>query len=145
VLFHSLYAICDELRHRARLRSGRVDAAWGRRAEDLAHRYLQAHGLTVIERNWIAPGGAHNELDLVAWDGDQLVFVEVKSRKNTEYASPERALDDEKRRRVCRAARQFLDKWRLRPEHARFDLVSVVFEPLMIQHTPDAWSWVDAA
>jgi len=122
-----------------------VDAAWGRRAEDLAHRYLQAHGLTVIERNWIAPGGAHNELDLVAWDGDQLVFVEVKSRKNTEYASPERALDDEKRRRVCRAARQFLDKWRLRPEHARFDLVSVVFEPLMIQHTPDAWSWVDAA
>jgi putative endonuclease len=144
VAFHSLYAICDELRHRARLRRGPPDAAWGQRAEDLAHRYLQDHGLTVIERNWVSPGQRY-EIDLIAWDGDTLVFVEVKSRHDVEHAAPERALDLEKRRYVCAAARRFLTNCRLGPERARFDLVTVVFEPFEIRHTPCAWSWADAA
>jgi putative endonuclease len=142
VALRSLYAICDELRHRARLRHGDSDAAWGRHAEDLAHRHLQSLGMTVVERNWVSPAG-REEIDLIAWDGDTLVFVEVKSRHDVEYGDPERALDRAKFRHVCTAARHFLDAWHLPPERARFDLVTVVFEPFEIRYTPNAWGWAD--
>lgn len=141
-MFRSIYEICDELRHRARLRRWHESAAWGRRAEDLAHRYLQAKGITVVERNWVGPG-LRAEVDLIAWDGPTLVFVEVKSRQNLEYAAPDRAMDDDKRRHVTAAARYFLRRWRMPEAQARFDLVTVVFEPYSIEHLPDAWSFQD--
>lgn len=141
-MFRSIYHICDELRHRSRLRRWHESAAWGRRAEDLAHRYLQAKGLTVVERNWVGPG-LHAEVDLIAWDGPTLVFVEVKSRQNLTSAAPDRAIDEEKRRHITAAARYFLRRWRMPEQQARFDLVTVVFEPYSISHLPDAWSFQD--
>ncbi len=139
-MFRSIYEICDEIRHRARARRWHETAAWGRRAEDLAHRFLQAKGLTVVERNWVGPG-LRAEVDLIAWDGPTLVFVEVKSRRNLDYSAPERAMDDEKKRHVTAAARYFLRRWRMPEQQARFDLVTVVFEPYRIEHQPDAWSF----
>jgi putative endonuclease len=52
------------------------DAALGRRGEDLAHRFLRAHGLTVVARNFTLPN-CSGEIDIVARDGDVTVFVEV--------------------------------------------------------------------
>lgn len=138
----SIYAILDEIRHRARLRQWKESAAWGRRAEDLAHRYLQAKGLTVVERNWTGPG-LRAEVDLVAWDGPVLVFVEVKSRRTKEYSAPERAMDGEKRAHIIAAARYFLRRWRMTEQQARFDLVTVVFEPYALEHRAGAWSFQD--
>ncbi|MCS7043923.1 MAG: YraN family protein [Bryobacteraceae bacterium] len=137
-----LSRLCDELRHWARSRRSADHLALGRRAEDLAHRYLEAEGLTVVDRNWTLPDrGA--EVDLVAWDGDTIVFVEVKSRRDASFADPLRAIDREKRRRVARAAQIFLRRWRIPPERARFDVVTVVFEPYQIRHYRDAWSLRD--
>jgi len=101
---------------------------------------LQAQGLTVVDRNWMLPGRAA-EVDLVAWDNDTVVFVEVKSRRDSSGGDPLRAIDPEKRRRLMRAAALFLRRWRLPPEKARFDLVTVVFEPFEIRHYRDAWSF----
>ncbi len=116
--------------------------ALGRRAEDLAHRYLEAEGLTVIDRNWTLPErGA--EVDLIALDGDTVVFVEVKSRRDTATADPLRAVDPGKRQRIERAARFLLRRWRIPPAHARFDLVAVVFEPRQIRHHRAAWTLAD--
>jgi putative endonuclease len=137
-LISNLYAICDEIRHRARRRQWKESAALGRRAEDLAHRYLQAQGMTVVERNWVGPG-LRAEVDLIAWDGPVLVFVEVKSRRTEEYAAPERAMDEVKRELVAGAARYFLGRWQVPAEQARLDLVTVVFEPYRLEHRANAW------
>jgi len=143
LLLQNIYAICDEIRHRSRLRQWKEEAAWGRRAEDLAHRLLQSKGLVVVERNWVGPG-LRAEIDLIAWDGDILVFIEVKSRRTAEHGDPGRAMDVEKRRHIISAARYFLRRWRLSQDKVRFDLVTVVFEPFEIRHIPDAWSFADA-
>ncbi|MGC8761899.1 MAG: YraN family protein [Bryobacteraceae bacterium] len=134
--------LCDGLRDWARRRRWREERALGRRAEDVAHRYLEAEGLTVVDRNWTLPDrGA--EVDLVAWDGDTVVFVEVKSRREPLAGDPQRAIDRDKRRRIVRAARIFLRRWRIPPERARFDVVTVVFEPYQVRHYRDAWSMRD--
>lgn len=134
--------ICDELRHWARQRRSRPDHALGRRAEDLAHRYLEAEGLTVIDRNWTLPE-RDAEIDLLALDGDTVVFVEVKSRRNTGTADPFRAVDEAKRRRLARAARFLLRRWRIPPARARFDLITVVVEPYQVRHYRGAWTFPD--
>ncbi|MFZ5928059.1 MAG: YraN family protein [Acidobacteriota bacterium] len=134
-----MYRLCDEVRHWARLRRHPEHIALGRRAEDLAHRYLEAEGLTVVDRNWTLPG-RDAEVDIVAVDGDTVVFVEVKSRKNNTFGDPLRAIGQSKQRRISRAARLLLRRWRIPPEKARFDIVTVVFEPYQIRHYRGAWS-----
>lgn len=121
-----------------RRRRWRADAALGRRAEDLAHRYLQRHGLRVVERNWMH-GGVKGEVDIVAWEGDQLVLVEVKARTTSEYGSPERAIDPVKLRCLRNAAFYFARRWELPRGAARLDLVTIVFEPFELRHVRDAW------
>jgi len=137
------FRVCDGIRQRARARRWHPDHALGRQAEDMAHRYLQAKGLVVVERNWRHPG-RRGEVDLVAWDHDRLVFVEVKARRDVEFGAPERAIDQLKIRNVRRAARYFASHWKVPEELVRFDLVTVVFAPLEICHYPEAWSWLDA-
>ena len=112
--------------------------ASGRRAEDLAHRYLQKRGYRILARNWTGPHLA--EVDIVATDGERTVFVEVKSRQNEEQGSPERALDAIKQIAQRRAARAWARSARIDIHTIRFDLVTVVFaDPPRIEHQPDAW------
>lgn len=127
----------DRWRHRLRLRAWEPHLAWGRRAEDVAHRYLQKKGFTVVERNWAWPG--HAEVDLVAWQGETLVFIEVKSRHDAAYAEPEARMNEEKRQRLRLGARLLAKRWKVGLERVRFDLVTVVFEPYRLEHTVDAW------
>ena len=78
-MFRFLFRLLDGVRHRSRRRTMSPDQVTGRRGEDLAHRYLQDQGLTVIGRNYRARSGMA-ELDIIAREGDKLVFVEVKTR-----------------------------------------------------------------
>ncbi len=139
LLFRPIFLACDWLRHRIRLRRWRADAALGRRGEDIAHRYLQRQGLQVIERNWMK-GGVKGEVDLVAWDGDRLVLVEVKARSTADFGSPERAIDEVKLRCMRNAAFYFTRRWDVPLSSARLDLVTIVFEPFELNHIPEAWS-----
>jgi len=135
-----LYRLCDAARHRARLRSWNAEQAAGRRGEDLAHRYLERRGFTIVARNYRPPSGA-GEIDLVAWHRETLVFVEVKSRTTDEFGSPLRNVDQEKRRALLRAARHYARRAGVPWERVRFDLLSVVFsKPPAITHFPDAFA-----
>ena len=131
--------LSDGLRHRAQRRSWSPDLASGRRGEDLAHRFLQQSGLRVVARNYRARSGA-GEIDLVAWDGDRLAFVEVKARRTEEFGAPDRAVDREKQLALLRAAQEYARRARIEWDHVRFDVVNVVFgDPPALAHIKDAF------
>jgi len=123
-----LYRAGDVLRDWRRRRLWNPDQAAGRRGEDLAHRFLQDQGMVVVARNYRARSGV-GELDLVAWDGETLVFVEVKTRATEEFGSPDRAVDGAKRERLLRAAREYARRAGVDWRRVRFDIVNVVLEP----------------
>ena len=77
---------------------------------------------------------------MVAWDRQQIVFVEVKARASAEYGSPERAVDRDKEKELRRAAGEYLRRSGTPPEQARFDLVNIILqEPLQIEWIKDAF------
>jgi putative endonuclease len=123
-----LYRVGDTLRDRRRRQAWDPDQAAGRRGEDLAHRFLQQQGMVVVARNYRTRSGS-GELDLVAWDGETLVFVEVKTRATEEFGSPDRAVDDAKRDRLMRAAREYVRRAGADWRRVRFDIVNVVLRP----------------
>lgn len=97
----------------------------GRRGEDLAHRFLRRQGFTIVARNYrLSAGDA--EADLIAWEGEALVFVEVKSRETSEYGPPERAIGEKKRAHLKRVAREYTRKTETPWERVRFDVVTVI-------------------
>jgi putative endonuclease len=111
----------------------------GLAAEELACRHLERAGMTVVARNYRAAGG---EIDVVARKGDLLVFVEVRSREDAAFGSPEETVGFTKRRRIVVASRQYLStvpvtSWR----EARFDVVVVEGsgDNATIRHYPAAF------
>lgn len=79
----------------------RAQLPLGRRGERAAEKYLRRHGYRIVTRNFRAAGA---EIDLIAMDGDTLVFVEVKTRRNRAAGAPEEAVDARKQSRMRRAA-----------------------------------------
>jgi putative endonuclease len=101
----------------------RVDrAVVGRRAEQAAARYLHTHGYRIIDTNVRFPVG---ELDLIAWDGSVLCFVEVRSVSSEAWGGPLETITSRKRRRVIRAAQWYLQGVAEWPDEMRFDVVAV--------------------
>lgn len=115
----------DWVRHRIRLRRWNPDLALGRRGEDLAHRYLRRQEYTIVARNYRLASG-EGEADLIAWDGDTLVIVEVKTRRSEAFGPPDRAVGPDKLAHLRRVARAYARKTETPWERVRFDLVSVV-------------------
>ena len=134
-----LYKMADRARHHARRRRIDPDFAVGRRGEDLAHRFLRRQGLTIVARNYRPRAGA-GEIDLVAWEKDQLVFVEVKTRASSEFGMPETAVGNEKQVYLVRAARDYLRRANVEWGAARFDIVSILLtDPPAIRLIRDAF------
>jgi len=130
--------LADAARHRARLRRGPADQALGRRGEDLAHRYLERHGFTVVARNH-RPASGIGEIDLVAWERDTLAFIEVKCRRDAEHGAPDRNVNPAKERALVSAARHYARQAGVPWERVRFDVVSVVLtDPPRLSHRRDA-------
>lgn len=93
--------------------------AWGERT---AEAYLRAGGLTVVDRNWRRRGG---EIDLIATDGDTVVFCEVKTRRGTAFGSGLEAVTALKSRRLRRLAAAWLAEHGDHGRRIRFDVVTV--------------------
>ncbi len=139
-MFSSILRIADLARNRRRSKLWEEDRALGRWGEDVAHRHLQREGMTVVARNYRTATGSA-EADLVAWDGDRLVFVEVKTRQTAEYGPPDRAIGDEKRRAMLRAASDYARRAEVPPEKIRFDVVNVICStPPAVAHFRDVFS-----
>lgn len=125
----ALLSSLDSLRHRLRVRSWNPKQATGRRGEDLAHRYLQQLGFTIVARNFhLAAGEA--EADLIAVEntpeGQNLVIVEVKTRESDAYGPPDRAIGPDKQRHLIRVARAYARQSGADWARVRIDVASVV-------------------
>ena len=97
---------------------------FGRRSEIEGAAYLRSLGYRVVASQFRTRDG---EVDLIAWDGDTLVFIEVKALHST--APPEDAVTLRKRQRVQRTARAYMTKYRLRDVPHRFDILAVTALP----------------
>jgi putative endonuclease len=113
----------------------------GRRGEDAAARFLRRLGYRILERSSRSRPG---ELDLVALDGQTIVFVEVKTRRGLEAGHPVEAVTPDKQRRLTRLAVTWLKRHHLLEQPARFDVVAVIWpdegrRPARIEHFPNAF------
>ena len=99
----------------------------GKRGESLAYWYLRQAGYTIVARNRPSSIRA-GELDLVAWDGRVLAFVEVKTRSSLEAGPPEAAVSFKKQKRVAKTAREYLRRMGRKAVDYRFDTVSVLWD-----------------
>ena len=120
-----LRRLADHLRHHLRRRRWTAARTAGVRGEDLAHRLLQRQKYRVVARNYRAANGS-GEIDLVAWDGDMLAMVEVKSRATEDFGLPERAITEAKLKRMQSAALEYARRAGVEWEQVRFDVVTVV-------------------
>lgn len=105
----------------------------GRRGEELAAAYLLRAGYRLVAANFSVPVGRNRigavinvEIDLVAYDGETLCFVEVKTRASDWFAPPQANVDRRKQRQIVRAARAYRRMFDLVDEPHRYDVVSVV-------------------
>lgn len=106
----------------------------GKRAEAAAQQYLMKKGYAPLAQNYRA---AHKEIDLIMLDGDVVVFVEVKARKNLRRGMPGEAVDRKKRRNLTVAATAYLMERGWTDRSARFDVVELWGEN--IRHTENAF------
>ncbi len=97
----------------------------GRLGEQVAKKYLQELGLKFLAANFRS---ARGEIDLVFRDRECLVFVEVKTRSSEDWTRPAAAVDVHKRRRLTRAALDYLRRLKNPRVKVRFDIVEVLLE-----------------
>jgi len=110
----------------------------GVRGENHAARYLRQKGYSIILRNYRTGMG---EIDIIARDGDTLVFVEVKTRANDD-PSPETQVHAFKQRQITKMARLYLSKYGIPLPPARFDVIAIVWpddQPPTVRHTINAF------
>jgi putative endonuclease len=116
-------------------------AALGRRGERIAARFLKRAGFKILAKNYRCPAG---ELDLIALDGVQIVFVEVKTRTGEQAEDVERAVHPRKQAKLLHVARYYLTAHPAAHDHpCRFDIVGIVAQDdgsHEIQHFPDAFT-----
>ena len=105
----------------------------GQRGEELAAAFLLREGYRIVAANFSIPVGRNRignlinvEIDLVAYEGETLCFIEVKSRASDWFAPPETNVDRRKQRQISRAARAYRRMFDLAGEPYRYDVVSVV-------------------
>ena len=108
----------------------------GKRAEDLAAKFLEQNGLKVLARNYLCRGG---EIDLVCRDKERLVFVEVRMRGSSQYGGAGASITITKQKKIIHAAEQYLHSHRLSHKDCRFDCV--LFDKMDLAHV----EWVQNA
>jgi putative endonuclease len=104
----------------------------GVRGETYAYWYLRRQGYVLVARNFTSPG-LKGEIDMVGYDGPVLAFVEVKTRTRLDQddqrlplqATPEAAVNIEKRRNISRVAQQFLRARHIESTECRFDVLAI--------------------
>ena len=108
----------------------------GARGEALAVEHLEQRGYRIVAANFSLPIGrnlrdviVNAEIDVVAYDGATLCFIEVKTRASDQIATPETNVDRRKRRQIARAARGYRRLFGLMDSPFRYDVVSVIGKP----------------
>lgn len=94
----------------------------GKEGEDEATKYLQKHGYEIIERNFECRQG---EIDIIAKDNKEYIFIEVKTRQNDHFGMPCEAVTQIKKKHIWRATKYYLYLHKLEEKFIRFDVIEV--------------------
>jgi putative endonuclease len=116
--------------------------AFGKDGEEKAAQFLKKKGFQILESNFRSSLG---EIDLIAKDKQEIVFVEVKHRSSTEFGRPEEAVDAKKKRKLIQLAQGYL-QGRFQGFSGRFDVVAIVQDRegrSEIRHFPNAFTLDD--
>jgi putative endonuclease len=108
----------------------------GKKGEMLAVAFLENLGWQVLEKNW---RHKRSEIDIIAREGEILVFVEVKAKSYTAFGEPEASVDDRKAAKIMEGAEEYIfsTDWH---GDIRFDVIAITLGPHPdIQHFPDAF------
>lgn len=97
----------------------------GKKGEDLAVIKLKEIGYEILERNFFIN---HNEIDIVAKDGDELVFIEVKTRSVQTPGEPEDSLTEKKKIQFRKAAEGYLFVKNIENQVCRFDVIAIILD-----------------
>jgi putative endonuclease len=110
----------------------------GSAGEQLAMQYLQRLGFDILEMNY---QHGHGEIDIIAKEGEFLVFCEVKSRSTDEYGEPEYAITPGKQQQIRKMAHAYLYEHEIREQACRFDVVAIRFRggTAEIRHVKNAF------
>ena len=110
----------------------------GALGEQYALEYLLEKNYQILETNWVC---GHKEVDIIAKDGDNIVFVEVKTRHSTCLVNPEITVDNYKQRHLIWAANNYVNRYQYDLE-VRFDIIAIVVNSnneKRIEHIVDAF------
>lgn len=95
----------------------------GKQGENLAADFLKKQGFNILVRNYRKKSG---EIDIIARDGEWLVFIEVKTRTNVHFGQPYEAVTTKKQTQISRVALDYITRKKLHDEPARFDVISIL-------------------
>ena len=110
----------------------------GALGEQIALEYLLERKYQILETNWVC---GHKEVDIIAKDGDTIVFVEVKTRHSTCLVEPEATVDVYKQRHLIWAANSYVNRYQY-DNDVRFDIIAIVIDKSnekRIEHIEDAF------
>lgn len=94
----------------------------GKEGEDIAKKYLKQKGYTIIEQNFRCKQG---EIDIIALDKQEIVFVEVKTRTNTRYGLASEAVNSQKKKHILGAIKYYIHKRNLENKFIRIDVIEI--------------------
>ncbi|MCK4858511.1 MAG: YraN family protein [candidate division Zixibacteria bacterium] len=112
----------------------------GRRGEAAAEVFLRERGYRIIGRGWRPNGWKRGEIDLIAEHGDEVVFVEVKTRINRSYGRPEEAVDWRKQRQLRLLAWSWLKEHQAHGRQYRIDVIGITWKKgaILVRHLINA-------
>jgi len=108
----------------------------GKQGETIAVEYLQNKGYQILEQNW---HNHHQEIDIIAAKGNEMVIVEVKCRKGSPLVEPYLAVNRNKQNLLIKAANAYI-QWKNIDKETRFDIISITLgKEINIDHIEDAF------
>lgn len=111
----------------------------GKSGEDIAVEYLKIKKYKIVNKGFRFLRG---EIDIIAYDGDTLVFIEVKTRKSPRFTQPEESVTPAKRKQLRRVAQGYLLREHIQDVECRFDVLSLSYDELegyTVKHITDAF------
>lgn len=109
---------------------------FGDKGEEIAANFLQKKGYNILEKNFLVRQG---EIDIVALSPEKiLVFVEVKTRRNTAFGTPIEAISPQKAQKIMAAVERYLQKHTEYQNDIRIDVIGILFPGPQIEHIENA-------
>ena len=97
----------------------------GKKGEDIACKFLKKNGYQIMERNYRNKAG---EIDIIARDKDDIVFVEIKTKLSKDFAQPELSVNPSKQRKIVKTALTYLMVKGIKKTGCRFDVIGITGE-----------------